>query len=95
MGHGEGAWLLLGRMGCVCEFIVLVVGVTTSFLLRQRDRNQAQKCAQSAALSPGSAKALPGNADMVFVPFDKLINVEGALGPPLSVPCHPRAMGGR
>ena len=24
-GHGEGAWLLLGRMGHVCELIVLVV----------------------------------------------------------------------
>jgi hypothetical protein len=44
---------------------------------------------------PGSAEALPGNADVGFAPFDKIINAEGALRPPLSIPLHPRAMGGR
>ena len=55
---------------------------------------RGKKCTQSAALLPGSAEALPGDADMVFAPFDKIIDIEGALGPPLSVPHHPRAMGG-
>jgi len=46
-------------------------------------------------MSPGSAEALPGDANVVFVPFDEIIDVEGALGPPLSIPHDPKGVGGR
>ena len=60
----------------------------------RRDWNQVQKRAQVPAMLPGSAEALPGDANVGFAPFDEIINAEGALGPPLSIPLHPRPMGG-
>ena len=42
------------------------------------DRDRAQKRARSPAMSPGSAEALSGNADIVLDVFDKIFDVEGA-----------------
>ena len=53
------------------------------------DRDQVQKCAQSPAMSPGSAEALSGNTGVGLDVFDKVFAVEGAPWPPLSIPYHP------
>ena len=42
------------------------------------DRDRAQKRARSPAMSPGSAKALSGNANVILDVFDEIFDVEGA-----------------
>ena len=44
---------------------------------------------------PGSAEALPGDADTVFAFVLQNTVAEGALGPPLFVPHHPTAIEGQ